>query len=239
VDKILDTFLLAYRTTPNVTLPQQHCPAELFLGRKPQTTLDLLLPTKQPTGRYTKMECQFNRRDGAVERNFDGDPVYVRYRQSHDWMAGSVAKRIGGRLYDVTLANGSTTGLMPTKCGRGPHNGRMMISQHSQTPSTCPFDVPRLPPEKPDTWTSMLGTRTNSLATRRIQRLTTSSQSSHAAHCRNPDVLNEVTSPRNNLSWTLVGNHTSTHKSGPNGTSSFCFSPWVLLLKMGGVGTLG
>jgi len=109
VDKIVVTFLLAYRTTPSATLPQQRCPAELFFGRKPRTTLDLLLPTKQPTGCGTKMERQFNRRHGAVESNFDGgDPVYVCYRPSHDWMAGSVAKRIGGRLYDVTLANGST-----------------------------------------------------------------------------------------------------------------------------------
>jgi hypothetical protein len=55
------------------------------------------------------MESQFNRRHGAVERNFYvGDPVYARYRQSHDWSAGSVAKRIGGRLYDVRLTNGST-----------------------------------------------------------------------------------------------------------------------------------
>jgi hypothetical protein len=41
-------------------------------------------------------------------RNFDvGESVYVRYRQSHDWKAASVVKRIGGRLYDVTLADGS------------------------------------------------------------------------------------------------------------------------------------
>jgi transposase InsO family protein len=109
VDKIMDTFLLAYRTTPNSTLPQQHCPAELFLGRKPRTTLDLLLPTKQPTGFDVKMELQFNRQHGAVVRNFDvGDPVYVRYRQSHEWKAAQVAKRVGGRLYDVTLVDGST-----------------------------------------------------------------------------------------------------------------------------------
>ena len=77
------------------TLPQQCCPAELFFERKPWTTLDLLLPTKQPMGRALKMECQFNRRHGAVECNLDGgDPVCVRYHQSHDWMAGSVAKRI-------------------------------------------------------------------------------------------------------------------------------------------------
>ena len=61
VDKILDTFLLAFRTTPSSTLPQR-CPAELFFGGKTRTTLDLLLPTKQPTGRDIKMERQFNRR---------------------------------------------------------------------------------------------------------------------------------------------------------------------------------
>jgi transposase InsO family protein len=53
MDEILDTFLLTYRTTPTATLPQQQYPAELFLGRKPRTSLDLLLPTKQPTGRDT------------------------------------------------------------------------------------------------------------------------------------------------------------------------------------------
>jgi hypothetical protein len=95
--------------TPSSILQQQHCPAELFFGRKPRTTLDLLLLTKQPMGSDIKMERQFNRRDGVVARNFDGgDPVYVRYRQSYDWKAGSVAKRIDGRLYDVTLVDEST-----------------------------------------------------------------------------------------------------------------------------------
>jgi len=53
MDKILHIFLLAYRTTSSSTLPQQRCPAELFFGHKPRTTLDLL-PTKQPTGRDIK-----------------------------------------------------------------------------------------------------------------------------------------------------------------------------------------
>jgi hypothetical protein len=55
------------------------------------------------------MELQFNRRHGAVVRNFDvGEPVCARYRQSHEWKAASVAKRIGGRLYYVTLSDGWT-----------------------------------------------------------------------------------------------------------------------------------
>lgn len=103
MDKIVDIFRLTYRTTTKSTLPLQRCPAGLF-GPKPRTTLDFL-PTKHPTGRDLKIQRQFSDRNGAVARNFDGaDPIYVRYRRSHDWKEGSVAKRISGRLY-VTLAN--------------------------------------------------------------------------------------------------------------------------------------
>jgi len=88
MDEILDTFLLTYRTTPKSTLPQQQSPAESFLGRTPRTSLDLLLPPKQPTGRDTKMERQFNRKHGAVARGFKvKDPVYVRHHHSQDWKA--------------------------------------------------------------------------------------------------------------------------------------------------------
>jgi len=109
MDEILVTFLLTYRTTPNSTLPQQQSPAELFLGRKPRTSLDLLLPPKQPTGCDTKMERQFNRKHGAVMRGFEvKEQVYVQHHHSQDWKAASVSKQIGGRLYDVTLTDGST-----------------------------------------------------------------------------------------------------------------------------------
>ena len=130
------------------------------------------------------------------------------------------------------------TGFMLTKCGQGQHNLWMTILQHSQSLSTCPFDSRKLPTMKPDTWTSTQGNTINSPATRGLQRWTTSTHSSQAAHCRHPDFLNEGTFPRNNLSWTLVENHTSTHKSGPIGTSSF-FSLGVFLLKRGGVGNPG
>jgi len=54
------------------------------------------------------MERQFNRRHAAVERNLvGGDHVYSHHRQSQEWTAGSVTKRIDGRLY-MTIAHGST-----------------------------------------------------------------------------------------------------------------------------------
>jgi hypothetical protein len=81
----------------------------MFMGRKPITTLDLLLPTKQPFGRDVEMERQYNRHHGAVSRRFEvEDPVYVRHRHSEDWKAASVSRQIGSRLYDVTMADGST-----------------------------------------------------------------------------------------------------------------------------------
>jgi hypothetical protein len=39
---------------------------------------------------------------------FSGDTAYVPNRQSNDWMAGAVAKPIGCRFYDMTMAMGST-----------------------------------------------------------------------------------------------------------------------------------
>ena len=55
-----------------------------------------------------EMERQFNRRHAAVERNLvGGDLVYSHHRQSQEWTAGSVTKRIDGRLY-MTIAHGST-----------------------------------------------------------------------------------------------------------------------------------
>jgi transposase InsO family protein len=109
MEKILDTFLLTYRTTPCPTLPSKQSPAEMFFGRKPRTSLDLLLPTKQPSGHNESMERQFNRCHGAVPREFKvADPVQVRYRHSDDWKAASVNKRIGGRLYEVAMSDGRT-----------------------------------------------------------------------------------------------------------------------------------
>jgi hypothetical protein len=106
MEKILDTFLLTYRTTPCPTLPLQQSWAEMFLERKPRTTLDVLLPTKQPSRHNESMERQFNRRHGAVPRKIEvANPVQVRYTHSDDWKTASVSKRIRSRLYEVTMTD--------------------------------------------------------------------------------------------------------------------------------------
>jgi hypothetical protein len=222
VNKILDTFLLAYRTTPSVTLPQPCCPAELFFGRKPRTTLDLTLPTKQPTGRDTKMEHQFNRRHAAFERTFNGrDPVYVCYCPSHDWTAASVAKRIGGRIYGMTMGNRSTRRFHANQMR--PRSTQLMDDDYRAFADTFNLTVHRRQAtnDKTSNLDEYAGTTTNSPATRGLQRRTTSTQSSRAAHCRHTNALNEGKFLRNILSSSLVENHICTHKSGPSGTGTF------------------
>ncbi|KAL3084102.1 hypothetical protein niasHS_008741 [Heterodera schachtii] len=105
---VVNTFLTSYRTMPNDSLPNGKSPAELFLQRKPRTTLDLLRakPTA-PLIRDEAMEKQFNRRFGAKARKFClGDKVFVRHRQSQSWRAGIVSK-CQGVIYEVSFPNGT------------------------------------------------------------------------------------------------------------------------------------
>ncbi|VDM29077.1 unnamed protein product [Toxocara canis] len=108
-DGIMDTFLGTYRTTPNASLPEHRTPAELFLGRSPRTSLDLLKPLPvQPLKRDSKMEQQFNCHHGARSRQFEiGDTIHARHRRGQNWRARTIKERIGGKLYQVQMADGA------------------------------------------------------------------------------------------------------------------------------------
>lgn len=138
----------------------------------------------------------------------------VRYCWSHDWKAGTVAKLIGGRLYDTTLADGSTHRV---------HANQMRLWSIQLTEDyfaefantfNPPIRARKLPMEKLDTWTNMQWT-TNRPAFSKLQLWTTANRSSQAAHYGNPAVLNKVTFQRNHLSWTQEGKRTSIHKLIP------------------------
>jgi hypothetical protein len=107
--RILETFLVTYRTTPNDSLLDCKTPAEMFLGRKPRTTLDLLMPPPPiPTERNEEMEKRFNRRFGTKVRTFGiGDKVFARHRTSQNWRAGIISKS-SGVIYDVEFPDGSS-----------------------------------------------------------------------------------------------------------------------------------
>ncbi|KFD63475.1 hypothetical protein M514_08570 [Trichuris suis] len=76
----LQTFLLAYRSTPNPTT-NNVSPAEALFGRPLRTSLSLLRPSRHPVGseRDRAMQEQFNRHHGAKKREFfPGESVIVR-----------------------------------------------------------------------------------------------------------------------------------------------------------------
>lgn len=106
----LERFLLYYRSSPNKTIDGKS-PAELFLGRKMRTVLDLLRPSKKvfPHENW-RQNSQFNQKHGAKERRFAvGDLVLARVynRNKAKWIEGQVVQKLGDVLYEV--ATGSRT----------------------------------------------------------------------------------------------------------------------------------
>lgn len=80
VANVLQRFLQRYRITPNAQLPNNCSPAEIMLGRKMKSSLDLLKPKdKFVVVRDSKMELNFNIKHGAKQRDFI-TKQQVRYR---------------------------------------------------------------------------------------------------------------------------------------------------------------
>jgi hypothetical protein len=104
----LQTWLLAYRTTPMEAL-QGRTPSEIFLGRKPRTLLSILKPRPTPPiqkeSHYSsKMSKQFNTKHGVKAVNFVvGTPVFVlNYRHNNAyWLPGRVSGFKGSRTFTV------------------------------------------------------------------------------------------------------------------------------------------
>lgn len=110
----LQQFLQTYRSTPHRYTPGSKSPAEILLGTRIRTTLDLMKPQNQAKHstnaelikNQAKQNQQFNDKHGATERFFDnGDTVLAKvYVQSKfRWMAGTIIERIGEVMYNVLL----------------------------------------------------------------------------------------------------------------------------------------
>ena len=98
----LARFLLSYRTTPHHTATG--CtPAELLMGRRIRTRLDILHPDLS-----AKMSEKTKLGDYTTRRNFlPGDPVMVRdYRdRKRPWFKGVIQDRLGSVTYQVMVGN--------------------------------------------------------------------------------------------------------------------------------------
>lgn len=103
----LETFLQTYRSTPNRSAPQGLSPAELFLGRKIATVLDLLKPSTEShttTTYVNKQNDQFNKHHGAKQREYkQGDLVYAMQFKDNKryWVMGEVIEKRGSVNYNV------------------------------------------------------------------------------------------------------------------------------------------
>lgn len=102
----LARFLFKYRLTPHAVTGVP--PAELLLGRRPRSRLDLLFPTIK--GRVE--EKQAKQKEGhdrhSKHRLFQqGDLVFVKDMRGKDkWLAGRIVKALGPVSYGVCLTNG-------------------------------------------------------------------------------------------------------------------------------------
>ncbi len=101
----LARFLFAYRLTPQTTTGV--APAEMLLGRRPRSRLDILRPLTSETVETQQMKQRQKHDVHAHERLLqEGDPVLVRnYPKRNKWLPGMIAKKTGLVSYAVTLTN--------------------------------------------------------------------------------------------------------------------------------------
>ncbi|XP_062713126.1 uncharacterized protein K02A2.6-like [Aedes albopictus] len=95
----LDTFLLAYRTTPNPNTPDGRSPAELMYNRRLRTSLELLrAPRNQATS--TDVDADHQSRSFVPK-----DAVYAKVYANNKWTwaPGTVVERIGRVMYNVWI----------------------------------------------------------------------------------------------------------------------------------------
>lgn len=109
ISETLQTFLQVYRTTPSRVLNGK-TPSQQMLGRNMRTVLDLLRHDQpKPVARNHRQDEQFNRKHGAVPRNFKkGDEVYAKVYTSNtkwQWASGVIIEVIGQVNHNVLLDN--------------------------------------------------------------------------------------------------------------------------------------
>ena len=102
----LSKFLLWYRLTPHSTTGI--APAELLLGHRPRSVLDLMKPDLSSKVQQKQEAQKVHHDKSAKHRQFQiGDAVYVKDFTAHkSWIPGIVSEVKGPLSYHVTIADG-------------------------------------------------------------------------------------------------------------------------------------
>ena len=139
----LACFLFQYRLTPHTTTGTS--PAELLMGRKPCSTLDLIKPNIADRVRRNQQKQKAEHDRGTVHRSFKiGTPVFVKnFTSGPTWLPGMVIKTKGNCSYHVELSDGRII------CWHGDHV-RTRTTTMDQTPTlTTDADDPLMDPGVP------------------------------------------------------------------------------------------
>ena len=107
--EILETILTSYRATPNPKTLTGSSLAESLTNRKIRLHIDVLHPKRHhSTRRNTKMERQYNRHHGSVQRKLiPGKQVLPRdYRNNTEtWTQDHIVQQTGNVTYNVNVQN--------------------------------------------------------------------------------------------------------------------------------------
>ncbi|XP_053395713.1 uncharacterized protein K02A2.6-like [Mercenaria mercenaria] len=100
VNQKVSRFLLSYRSTPHSTT--QVSPAELFLGRRVRTRLDIMRPDLS-----NKIQKKTTPKESQIRTFQEGDSVWIRdYRQSTEkWVDGIIVHQLGPVTYKVKVGD--------------------------------------------------------------------------------------------------------------------------------------
>ena len=106
IETRLARFLFHYRTTPHTTTGVT--PAELLMGRKLRSHLDLLQPdlSSRILARQAAQKTEHDKR--SKERTFEeDDQVYIRnFSNGPKWLPGKISTVLGSRHFEVKLNDG-------------------------------------------------------------------------------------------------------------------------------------
>ena len=145
-------FLLQYRNTPHLTTGM--IPAELLMGRKLRSRLDLVRPSLDERVQDKQEQQHHQHNCHARHRTFvEGERVYVKNHRSGDsWLPGEIDKATGPVSYMVRMAGGNTIRChqdhIQSRIAEEPQSSTLpsediddIASQISEDPSPLGFNV--------------------------------------------------------------------------------------------------
>jgi len=128
--------LFKYRITPHTVTGV--APAELLMGRRLRSCLDVLKPDLTETVQGKQLKQKLLRDNGKSFRKFsEGDPVYIEdfSHAKPKWVSGTIQKPTGPASYSIILSDGNIV-------KRYVDNIKVRYNATANEPNESEFDLP-------------------------------------------------------------------------------------------------